>query len=142
MATGGTGHTSRDVALADPQNRVGDGPDAQAGGRKTSVGQSVHVQLLGQSLLLRSRGPRHASAWRYRLFPAQAVRAYLSSPSSLPHHRRIRRDPDEKNRRTPVRFHGPKAKRVCGDGTAEDGPAAKMTDTMTGTDNDTMLKEV
>src|SRR5205807_9942903 len=65
--------------------------------------------------------PRHAGAWRHRVFPAQAVRAYLSPSPALSHYRRVGRNPDEKNCRPPVRLHGTKTKRIFRDGaTVED----------------------
>ena len=58
-------------------------------------------------LVLRGGRPGHAGARRHRLFPAQALRAHLSPPPPLPHHRGQRGDPDAQGRRLPVRLPGP-----------------------------------
>jgi hypothetical protein len=73
------------VAAADPQDRLGDGPDAQARGREASVRPRVDVQLLGEPAVLRGGRPRDAGAWRARLLAAHAVRAHIYR-----HHRRYR----------------------------------------------------
>src|SRR3546814_1887468 len=58
------------------------------------VEQAQHLQLVGEPPRLRGRRPRAAGPWRDRLFAAQAVRAHLSPPSPLPHHRGRGRDSD------------------------------------------------
>ena len=82
-----TADAVRDVARADPQDRVDDGHVRRLFG----VRQGVDVQLLGEPALLRSGGPRDAGARRPRLFAPQAVRAHLPSPPPLPDHRRARK---------------------------------------------------
>ncbi len=56
-------------------------------------------------------------AWRHRLFAPHAVRAHLSPPPPLPHHRGLGGDPDPPRRRRAVRLLG----RTEGVDRAEDG---------------------
>ncbi len=74
--------------------------------RARALGQGIDVQLLGEPARLRSRRPGDAGAWRHRLFAPQAVRAHLSPPSPLPHHRRCRRNPDPQGSGLSVRLYG------------------------------------
>src|SRR5215475_6123092 len=78
----------RDAARADPQDRLADGHP----GSLLRLRQGVHVQLLGEPAVLRSRGPGDAGSRRAGLLPAQAVRAHLPPPSPLPDHRGHRGD--------------------------------------------------
>ena len=57
-------------------------------------------------LVLRSRRPRHAGAWRHGLFAPQAVRAHLPPSPPLSHHRRQRGNPEAQGRGIPVRLYG------------------------------------
>src|SRR3546814_15062873 len=68
------------------------------------VEQAQHLQLVGEPPRLRGRRPCHAGPWRDRLFAAQAVRAHLSPPSPLPHHRGRGRDSDAPGRGLSVRL--------------------------------------
>src|SRR5712672_2630713 len=52
VAPGRARHTMRDAAPPDPQDRLGDGPNAPSRGREATVGQGFHVQLLGKPALL------------------------------------------------------------------------------------------
>src|SRR6202022_2905478 len=94
VAAGRACDAGRDAAAVDPQDRVGDGPAHPGPGRAHALRQGVDVQLLGKPVVLRSRRPRHAGPWRHGLFAPQAVRAHLSPPPPLPHHRRQRGNPD------------------------------------------------
>src|SRR5215813_5669192 len=91
----------RDAARADPQNRLADGHP----GSLLRLRQGVHVQLLGEPAVLRSRGPGDAGSRRAGLLPAQAVRAHLPPPSPLPDHRGHRGDSNAPGGRVHVRLH-------------------------------------
>jgi alkylation response protein AidB-like acyl-CoA dehydrogenase len=62
--------------------------------REGTLRQDQHVQLLGEPPRRPGRRSRDAGARRHRLFAPQAVRAHLSPPPPLSHHRRLGRNPD------------------------------------------------
>ena len=63
-------------------------------------------QLPRQSPGLRGRRPRDPGPRRHRLLAPQAVRAHLSPPPPLPHHRGLGGDPDPPRRRRLFGFWG------------------------------------
>ncbi len=94
----------RDAARVHLQDRLGNGPDPAQGAGAPAVRQDFDVQLLRQPAGLRGGRPGDAGPRRDRLFAAHPVRAHLSPPPPLPHHRGRRRDPDAQGRRLPVRL--------------------------------------
>ncbi len=63
VAAGRAAHRSRNDPRADPQDRVGDGPDVQAGGGAAALRQGFDVQLPREPAGLRGGGSRDAGAW-------------------------------------------------------------------------------
>ena len=73
----------RDGAQLHLPHRLADGPAEPAGDQR----HGVDLQFPREPPLLRGGGPRDAGARRDRLQPRAAVRAYLSPPPPLSHHR-------------------------------------------------------